>query len=453
MKKLSFSNLISIITIIIVGAFLLHSFLDGVLKLFGWKSHFVIMGFAIVSIMLLILQYTSKNFEVKLARWVTAAIVIRFIIMLWNVFGRDIFCLPGVGTDTEGFHESGVMISRNIQLLFDTDVIVYGSYYSRYLGCIYYIIGPSYLIGSFLNFLYGILSIFLLDRTIRLFGTITSKQRLHYILLYSFFPNLMIICSSLRRESLIIMLLMASLFFAVKWIRIKSNISIFASFAFVLLSCILHAGVIGVIMGLIPLFVLFDPRTQKWNIRPYSIVLLLLIIGMSLFVFIYYSDVFLAKITIEDTDDIYDQMTRSRGGAAYLSSLNITSLGDVIKYAPLKFIYFLMSPMPWDWRGAEDIFFFFIDSLVYVVLFKYLIRGILSFRSNPVLFCFTLSFLGAGLLFGVGASNAANAGRHRLKLLCILIILWKLASRKEKIRLCSVAKTLKNAGSFSRYAL
>ena len=38
----------------------------------------------------------------------------------------------------------------------------------------------------------------------------------------------------------------------------------------------------------------------------------------------------------------------------------------MIRYGPLRALYFLASPMPWDWRGLTDLFTFMVDSLFYI---------------------------------------------------------------------------------------
>ncbi|MCK5739979.1 hypothetical protein KAH55_12380 [bacterium] len=46
---------------------------------------------------------------------------------------------------------------------------------------------------------------------------------------------------------------------------------------------------------------------------------------------------------------------RTTGGSAYLQNMIYSSWWDIIKFIPVRFIYFTFGPMPWDIRSAAMI--------------------------------------------------------------------------------------------------
>lgn len=351
-------------------------------------------------------------------------IILRFGIMLWNVYGRGVFTLPGIGTDTEGFYEAAFNISRDLSLL---DSKIYGGIYSKYLGLVFSLTGPSYLFGSFLNFLYGIAELHLMQKTILTQFEDASEQGKKYadiaVLLFAFEPTNMILCSSLRRESLIILFVIWSAKLILEWINDQKNYKWIAAVAFVLLASIIHAGIAGILIGYAVLIIFYNPKDHSWSIKRDSFLTVLLIAGI-LVICLKYKNVFLSKILFEDQNELYKRMGRAAGGAAYLKGLRITSFGSFVKYIPIKFVYFLFSPMPWNWRGLNDAIAFILDSCFYIILLIPCIKCMVRYNKNPQVACFGISFLSSAIIFAVGCSNAANAMRHRLKLLSILILLY-----------------------------
>lgn len=91
-------------------------------------------------------------------------------------------------------------------------------------------------------------------------------------------------------------------------------------------------------------------------------------------------------LSVDGIDDIYETTSSDgRGGAAYLIGLEINNLQEFILFSPLKSIYFLLSPLPWDWRGIYDVFTFFFDSMLYLITIISFVKYRKSFKNDKSL--------------------------------------------------------------------
>jgi len=388
------------------------------------SDYFIIPMISIIEFYLLAYVYKSTKNSIRKILLLSA--IIRFLIMLWNVYGREIYCLPGIGTDTEHFFSAGSQIASDLSLLSKQ---IYGSYYSKYLGVLFYLCGNSYLLASYINYLCGVFSIIVIYKTLN-DQDVSIKAKMVSVGLISFGPINMIICSSLRREAFIFLFVSLSLMHVIKWYRSGSLINGFSSLTFVLLASVLHAGIIGVCSGYIILILFYSRKKGKWHITVRTFVAGLLILISSILIVTRYANVFLAKLYIEDEEDIFFHAQRAVGDAAYLRGIRINTISDFIRYIPIKIIYFLFSPMPWNWRGINDIIAFGLDSIIYILLAAKLIKGLFQARKNPLAFALSLSSWASITIYRVGCGNSANAMRHRMKVLSLIIAI-NLLTKKE----------------------
>src|SRR5690606_2035408 len=135
--------------------------------------------------------------------------------------------------------------------------------------------------------------------------------------------------------------------------------SLLGSFALVLIASTFHAGTIVILagygVGMILLQVQGDDiRIGLNGLLPTLSMALLFIPAIALA-----PDLILGKFADFDSpESIFQDVNHRRGGSAYLTSLEVTSLGSLLLYAPVRAVYFIASPMPWDWRGVGDILAF-----------------------------------------------------------------------------------------------
>ena len=360
-----------------------------------------------------------EEYRSSLSNMIVIALFIRFLFMLWGVYGKDIYRFPGMGSDGDGFYAWAVQISKDISLLKGR---VYGDTYTRLLALLFWATRPSYLLGAYLNYVFSVISISLLYKTICRIDFLDDKTIRFATLCNAFLPNYITTASSLRRESMIMLFVVASVYYLVKWTEKCQMSAALKALLFVLAGSALHAGVIGLSVGYVILFIFYDPRLKKWRFTTRSIVLgTIIAIGAAL-VLIRYRSVFLRKILVDSADDLYQHADRAKGGAAYLTGMHITSMRSLILYTPLKLFYFISSPVPWNWRGGSDLFAFFMDAMIYVMLAVGGAKSLFLAKKDPPTFSVGLSCLSCLIIYAIGTQNSGTAMRHRLKMLGVMIV-------------------------------
>ena len=110
-----------------------------------------------------------------------------------------------------------------------------------------------------------------------------------------------------------------------------------------------------------------------------------------------------------------------------------------IKNSPIKIFYFLTSPLPWEWRGINDVISFVFSSLFFIICYVYALKSLKKVNYNNSGFikvCLILAFISA-FIFSWGTSNAGTAMRHRDKFLVNYIVMLALSLdciRKNELR-------------------
>ena len=110
---------------------------------------------------------------------------------------------------------------------------------------------------------------------------------------------------------------------------------------------------------------------------------------------------------------------------------------DIIRYIPYRIFQFLLSPVPWMWRGLKDAGVFLVDSMFY---FTFLCIWIPLFiktkKENRLLFIvFSIQFFIVTIVFAHGTYTAGTAIRHRLKSLIILATVYILSGDGDPFNL------------------
>jgi len=137
---------------------------------------------------------------------------------------------------------------------------------------------------------------------------------------------------------------------------------------------------------------------------------------------------------VEDTDDFYEIASGSgRGDAAYLTNLKTENPLELVLHGPIKMLYFLSSPLPWDWRGIIDIISFLYDGIIYLPLILYSVANFKKYvRGNPLSIGVFLMLITTVFIFGIGVNNAGTAMRHRYKIFYLIFILFLMVFNKKK---------------------
>ncbi len=358
--------------------------------------------------------------------------VFRLALLAWDCNFRNIFVLPNSGVDTWTYHLSAVSGMQ-------TGNFGRGGAYSQTIAVIYRMFGCQTPIAQYANVLLAMSMIMVCIRIAELLE-LNEGIKDYVVKILCFLPNLAIINSILLRETVVMFMVALSVMYFVKWINDNKFSSIVLCVLCGLVGSIYHSGAIAIVLGAIILYILYNPSQRKVTLSASRIIVSLVLIVGFIVVNNVYGDIFLGKFGAVSTaeDIIGASESRNAGGSAYDVGFNIgNTYLNLFVNTPIRMLYFLGAPMPWDWRGINDIIAFAFDSVFFLyailVAFKELKADDRGNRGKVVLFLF-LALMSAAV-FAWGVSNAGTALRHREKFIAVYVLLVALCKQKKQERI------------------
>ncbi len=255
-------------------------------------------------------------------------------------------------------------------------------------------------------------------------------------------PTLIETSAVFLREVQVVLFLALSILYFIKWFKIHRYYYLILSVAAIILSAIFHGAMI---VGLpVMAFAIAAVLIRRWLQLTYNpllkkgtlATLYLFLAGLTLLV-----TMELPKLSsigdlgeLMDTDRAavkagYAAEVRATGDAAYLTNLKAGSPLDIIWQTPVRSVYFLYSPFPWDIRSLSHLKGF-IDS-GFLLYFTYLIwRYRQELWANEIFRYLLLILLLYIVVFSFGTSNFGTAIRHKAKFLPIIVLFYGL--KKEQ---------------------
>lgn len=114
---------------------------------------------------------------------------------------------------------------------------------------------------------------------------------------------------------------------------------------------------------------------------------------------------------------------RAHGDAAYLVGLHYNTWLDIMLYAPIKVIYFLYSPLPWQIRGVTELLVGG-SAILLLIATMGVRRGIGILQDKPYYMGLLLSYLLTGVItYSIIEMNYGAAVRRRIQFIPILLLL------------------------------
>jgi len=249
-------------------------------------------------------------------------------------------------------------------------------------------------------------------------------------------PNFAIMSSILLRESIIIFLYVLSFYCFSQWFVKNSTMPLILSYLFGLLVAVFHSGSIILVVAYTVILILYDPIQERFNLNLKSILIAVTFLLVFLFLFQNYFDIFFFKFSnIGDVGDVTDIYVMGESG--YTTGFALENpLLNLIVNTPLRIFSFVLSPLPWHWRGVADIIAFLFSSLFYGSIlylgFKSVFMGNTP-NKNMIIGILLIVVIGL-VVFAWGVSNAGTALRHRDKFIGLFILLFALIRHDEIVR-------------------
>lgn len=382
-----------------------------------------------------------KNYGRMVIFALILSVLLKVFLVLWDYYGTSVFILPNSHLDSEQFHRGGVEFARYFSLKIEN--------YSFVVGAIYYLFGIQRMTAQFFNVILSFLGISVLEKCLCEFD-FQQESKEYTMMFAALLPNFLIMSSILIRECLISVILCSSLFFFVKWWKTRLTAFFLLSFLCVLGACYFHSGSIAMAMGISIALVItaysYNGEYRRLNISIKTIVLSLVMVVVFTFLFDSLSDSLLKRfggLELENIEsyieghNIYESHEEEDSGTStYTAGISGQSgWQGILINSPIRIIYFLWVPMPWDMRGISDLIAFFGSSLFYggtffrAIRFWFIKKGYHDYKALFV--SVSIIALLAALVFSWGVDSAGSALRHREKFYFIFLFLYCLVYERS----------------------
>ncbi len=288
----------------------------------------------------------------------------------------------------------------------------------------------SLLMAQFLSVLAGVVSVFVSWLlACDLWGERIARKAAWGV---AMFPMLIQYSALTLREAFFVLFMLLGLLGVVRWVRCNSlgwAISALLAFA---VAIFFHGG--GVIAALsFGLLVIYRAGRRlvaslmRTKIRVVSLGLVIMFLAGLLWFAV--AGIALPKIgdfdSAVDTERWVEHTTRSAretGAAAYPAWLTPRTSLDLIWNIPVRTVYLLFSPFPWDVRGLHHLIGV-VDGMLYMGLAFLIWHNRHSLRRNPEVRAIFWILLPVLVTFAIGTGNFGTGLRHRQKLVAVLIVL------------------------------
>lgn len=367
---------------------------------------------------------------------------LRLLILLWDVYCRDIFILPNSEGDAEWYHSAGISYAFGSRAnLVDYTMFPY------YVGQLYRFIGVQKLTAQFINIFLAICSIILVYKILCEFN-VDSTIRKNTIFVASFLPNLMMITTFFLQESVISFFMISSLYMFTRWWFGKGIVNIVFAILLSIAGAMLHMGGFAIGIGILVMLFLVNNKKRIIIVTPVRLFMVVAMAFGALLAISTLGEDLLGKLGGElSAEAILDKSSdREIGGGAYVIGIQgLPPAVDIVVNTPIRMFYFIFSPLPWMWRGLGDILAFFGSTIFYIYV-VYITFKALKNKPNKVLtddnivsylITITVIILVASIMFGWGVSNAGSVLRHREKFTYICVVMFAISKeilrRTEKV--------------------
>lgn len=353
----------------------------------------------------------------------------------------DIFEVPDAHVDAEAFHNCALDHPD-----FFSDSEEHWTNYTRLLSVLYVITNDSRWFAQFFNLLLSIMMLVYLRRILCILDVnkVASKR---FLLVAALMPFLNVYSVVLMREAWVTFFVVLSLYYFICWyLKIGNGGFQIAKCIFaIILAMWMHAGVIGILFGYFVAFLTYYRDGNKIKISTSTYVALFFMVIFGLIILLNLNSLF-SKLNVEDFGEYAATKSSGEGGGSdYLTWLDLSSPKEILMYTPLKMVYFLYSPIIFDWRGVNDVAAFVLDSSIYVVLTWFMLFRKVANPQYRLLKRFLLiSVLITVVMFSFGTSNSGTAIRHRAKICSIMLVICSVSSIKKRESYLWKRKEIKN---------
>jgi hypothetical protein len=359
----------------------------------------------------------------ELLKVVVIGLCARLAILTAALLGVEV---PGMGGDDVMHH---TVAEYDAMFGFESALFNFRTgrhFYTWVLSVVYSLVGPEKLVAISVNLVAGVgLIAIAYHLSFSLWGN--RKAAMSTAWLVSLFPNLAIYSVMLGREIMGIVLFTAGALAIVRGVRFNNEMNLLVASGLFFLATLTHSGY--VVALLIPVILLARRNRQRERGGAALLARVAVFAGsLALIGYIAISGRGLEKFTTTGADEeasIAEVVAKRQASrdidnrAAYLTTMQPQSVVDLAWQAPVRMVYFLLTPFPWMISAVVDVFGLAL-TMGTTGMFC------LAWCHRKVIFARVDARCLAGLivlivsLFAMGTSNYGTALRHRTKVVPLL---------------------------------
>ena len=296
------------------------------------------------------------------------------------------------------------------------------------LAFFYSLIDRSIIMGQSISLFFGMCSVIL--------GTLIAskiwgeKISIRVGWLVALYPTLVLYSSIILREAYIWFFFLVAIYGIVSWLKDKKFKSFIITLIGFTVATFYHGGmIIGVIIffTIIILISLKKFLKRLSNLKISISAVLLLVFSVISFEQIASISQSIPKIKSLNT------MLNAKVAITEISQRNVKRAAfpewtvpktefELLYKSPIRIIYFLFSPFPWDVKKPSHLFGLF-DGLFHLLLIYFLIKNFRKIWDNKTLRIILLILVAYYVLFGMSTGNFGTGLRHRTKFIIVLILM------------------------------
>lgn len=378
----------------------------------------IVTALSLQSIAIFIDIWTSQS-KIKSIRFqLLSAYIVRLGVLFLDIYGKSFITIPQSGADSTMYYSNAVAVMNG-------GSEDRGGLFSLIMGNIFKFIGSNQLFARYIILLTSMVVLYLIAKVL-IDLDINEKTLQWSMWIICCFPTFSMLSVIFLRELFVSFFAAFSIFCFVRYLTHNNWITLVLSFAAILPGAALHAGILALAVGYVIVLVLYNNKKQNFTFNVVGVLSAIVLALVFLFVVVQSGDTFTEKFNkVEDIDDVAN--TNDEGGSSYARFVgNSKNPLNMVVFTIPRIIFFLFSPLPFQWRNPIDAISFICGSALYLTSVYFSIKTIKN-SNNKLYKSIVISLLiiafCAVFVFGWGVSNTGTALRHRDKLFAIFAIL------------------------------
>ena len=396
----------------------------------------MIIGILVILVFFFSFAYMRKE---NFLKYIIIGTILRISVIAIYLSGVKI---PESQGDAKNFLYEGLVYFR--YLFYSGDHIKTINPYSNLIGLTMVYSGENVGFALFLNTLCYIMISATIYEIIKLITSNNKKVALRAVIIITFFPMDILYSAVLLREQFIILFLVLSFWFLIRFIKNGIFFEFLISVGLHLMAMIFHSGILFLLIVHLYTLLFFKKKKRQSRLK-WKKVLKFGVLGIILFKILGHFKKFAFLTKMFDINYLNHILIgrflvgTGAGRTVYLTSFIPSNIFIFAIYLPIRMIYFLFSPFPWMMGNVSDVIVF-VDGFIYLILVVRAVRR-LEFLEEKIRKTILLYFIAFTLVFSIGTTNYGTAMRHRHKILWLIAIVAVLPKYKN-IRILEAEKEI-----------